>query len=146
MDSEKLLSVKQVVRELDISEPTLRLWDKEGKIKSVRNYRGWRFFPESEVERIKESLSAYVKIPKKPIGNFTPQLHCHKKSPLLELFRVSQGISLTKLAAEMGISWTRLREIFEGGPLSQGEAEKLKQILGIDLTLFNVGEAEDGSK
>ena len=58
----------------------------------------------------------------------------------------SQGISLTKLSAHMGISWTRIREIFEGSPLSEGEAEKLKQILGIDLTLFNVGEAENASK
>lgn len=137
MDKGKLLSVKETVRELDISEPTLRLWDKQGKIKSTRNYRGWRFFPETEVERVKEFLSAYVKTPKKPIVNVDPQLNSHKKSPLLELFRVAQGISLTKLSAQMGVSWTRIREIFEGSPMSEGEAEKLKEILGIDFQKLN---------
>jgi DNA-binding Xre family transcriptional regulator len=144
MKEENLLSFGQTVRQLDISESTLRLWTKQGKIKSIRNYRGWRFFHESEVARVKESLSAYVKIPKKPIVNVDPQLNNHKKSPLLELFRVAQGISLTKLSAQMGVSWTRIRKIFEGSPMSEGESEKLKEILGIDLTLF--GEVSGDEK
>jgi DNA-binding transcriptional MerR regulator len=135
MEREKFLSLKEAVRELNVSEPTLRLWDKVGKIKSIRNYRGWRFFPESEITRIKESLSACGK-PKQNVC-FLPESHGRKKSSFLELFRVMKGISMTKLAEEMGVSWTRIKEILEGDPLEEEESDKLTRILGIDLEAFS---------
>jgi len=51
---EKLLSVKEAIRKLNISESTLRLWTKKGKVKSYRNYRGFRMIPFSEINRINE--------------------------------------------------------------------------------------------
>src|SRR6266511_4222546 len=51
-DPERLLPVGQAARALGISLDTLRRWDREGRIRVVRDRANRRMVPASEVERL----------------------------------------------------------------------------------------------
>lgn len=51
------LTVRDVSRELDVSEDTIRRWDKKGLIKSSRNELNYRVFDLDEVRRLQAKLN-----------------------------------------------------------------------------------------
>ena len=52
MISEKYYTISEVSNILGVHVDTIRMWDRQGKIKSVRIGNGWRRFPESELKKI----------------------------------------------------------------------------------------------
>ena len=48
----RLLSLGDAARALDVSEDTLRRWDRAGKLKTVRDENNRRLVPESEIARL----------------------------------------------------------------------------------------------
>jgi putative resolvase len=48
MMSERLLTLREACRRLEVHPNTLRRWDREGKIRVVRTVGGGRGIPESE--------------------------------------------------------------------------------------------------
>jgi excisionase family DNA binding protein len=52
MKTEKLYNITEASNILGYHIDTLRMWDRQGKIKSVRVGNGWRRFPQSEIDRI----------------------------------------------------------------------------------------------
>ena len=57
---EKMLSVQEVCGRLDISVSTLRRWDKEGKLKSVRTDGGHRRYYAEDVEYFVRKRDGYT--------------------------------------------------------------------------------------
>ncbi|GAH48403.1 unnamed protein product, partial [marine sediment metagenome] len=49
---EKLYKMKEACKILGLHPNTIRLWDKQGKIKVVRPQGGQRRIPESEINRL----------------------------------------------------------------------------------------------
>ena len=52
IDMEKLFTLRDACRILQVHPTTLRAWDKEGKIRCVRMQNNFRRIPESEINRI----------------------------------------------------------------------------------------------
>lgn len=50
--TEKLYTISEVSNILNAHPDTIRMWDKQGKIRSIRVGAGWRKFPQSEIDRI----------------------------------------------------------------------------------------------
>lgn len=53
------LTVAEVSKELDVSEDTIRRWDKKGLIKSSRSNNNYRLFDIDEVRRLKNKLNSH---------------------------------------------------------------------------------------
>lgn len=47
-------SIAEVAREVGVSPPTLRVWEREGLVSPPRTERGYRVYREGDVERLKE--------------------------------------------------------------------------------------------
>lgn len=56
--SQVALPIGEVARLTGVTVPTVRNWDRTGKIKSFRTAGGQRRFPMSEVERIRAERAA----------------------------------------------------------------------------------------
>lgn len=50
--SEQLYTISEVSEMLKAHPDTIRAWNRDGKIKSIRIGNGWRRFPQSEIDRI----------------------------------------------------------------------------------------------
>lgn len=60
---EKLYKMKEACKILGLHPNTIRLWDKQGKIKVVRPQGGQRRIPESEINRLLQGPSAVPPLP-----------------------------------------------------------------------------------
>jgi adenine-specific DNA-methyltransferase len=57
------LTITEVAEILGISSKTLARWEKVGKIrKPKRDWRGWRFYDETDVEQIKDFHEAVFEL------------------------------------------------------------------------------------
>jgi putative resolvase len=52
MVTEKLYTISEVAEIFNVNPATIRVWESEGKIRSVRVGKGWRRFKESEIKRL----------------------------------------------------------------------------------------------
>lgn len=50
---EKMYKLSEAAKLLNVHPETVRRWEKNGLISATRVGRGWRMFPESEINRIK---------------------------------------------------------------------------------------------
>jgi putative resolvase len=55
MEFSELFQVSVVAKLLGVSPSTIRNWDREGKIESIRTLGGHRRFPMSEIERLRKN-------------------------------------------------------------------------------------------
>jgi DNA-binding transcriptional MerR regulator len=53
---EKLMTVNQVLRELRVTNTTLRDWDRRGILPAQRNHYGWRLYKFIDVMKIKPKI------------------------------------------------------------------------------------------
>lgn len=91
MNKDTLLTIKEASEELDISEDTIRRWDKKGLIKSTRNEKNYRLFCLKEIERIKNK---YLHT-QNNVNNYS--ILKHNKSTdisVIELFAGAGGLAL----------------------------------------------------
>lgn len=49
---EQLLTMAEVAQILNVSQTTLRNWDKQGKLKALKTLGGHRRYPKSQIETI----------------------------------------------------------------------------------------------
>jgi excisionase family DNA binding protein len=56
--SEDFLPIGEAARLFGVSVETLRRWDRQGRIKSIRTLGGQRRFARTEVERVKAEAAA----------------------------------------------------------------------------------------
>jgi DNA-binding transcriptional MerR regulator len=52
----KPLTTKQFADAVGVSVQTLRRFESRGLVRAVRDFRGWRKFPRSEVDRVRNLL------------------------------------------------------------------------------------------
>ncbi len=52
----KLLAIGEAARELGVSAPTLRVWERKGHVKAIRLPSGYRRFTREEVDRVKREM------------------------------------------------------------------------------------------
>jgi len=53
MTTDKLYTTSEVSNILSVHADTIRMWDRKGKIKSIRvGETGWRRFKQSEIDRL----------------------------------------------------------------------------------------------
>ena len=90
MDDNKVLSVSDVAKTLDVSPDTIRRWEKKGLIKAVRSGNNYRLFNLGEVSRISSKVSG------NHTGNGYKILKSKIKSPytVIELFAGAGGTAL----------------------------------------------------
>jgi len=63
--NDRLLTTKEAAEMLSVSQPTIRRWCNDGKIKAVRVFTRWRV-PESAINEILGTTEIKVKKPGKP--------------------------------------------------------------------------------
>ena len=51
----------EVMQILGISRPTLKSWERRGKLVPTRNELGWRIYNKKDVEKLKNEKSNYKK-------------------------------------------------------------------------------------
>lgn len=49
---EQLLTMSEVAKILNVSQTTLRNWDKQGKLKALKTLGGHRRYPKSQIETL----------------------------------------------------------------------------------------------
>jgi len=52
----QFLTIGQVAKVLGRSHNTVRTYGREGKLRVLRNYRGWRLFDPRDVERLRREI------------------------------------------------------------------------------------------
>ena len=49
----KMMTITEVAKKLEVNPRTIKRWEKAGKIKKPkRNYRGWRVYNKSDAEKL----------------------------------------------------------------------------------------------
>ncbi|MBI2032157.1 MAG: MerR family DNA-binding transcriptional regulator, partial [Candidatus Levybacteria bacterium] len=86
-----LVSIGEAAQLLDISVDTLRRWDKDGKIYSVRPDGKNRYFPLSEIERIKYSSRISIGEASNTLGISIPTLRRLEEKGILKPSRDNNG-------------------------------------------------------
>jgi len=48
-----LVTVGEAAQQLGVDPTTLRRWEKRGRVRPLRDYRGWRFYRPEDIERLR---------------------------------------------------------------------------------------------
>lgn len=94
---DKLLTIKQVAETLSVSQETLRTWDRDGKLPSVRSQGGHRRWRESDINEYMRIKTRGFNMNKKNKQDFVRIITDVDKngihvSPLMLAFLIGKGI------------------------------------------------------